>query len=217
MPNAVIATLAGVNGAGKSSILGPIFLRDRNLTFFNPDEFARRLNERTGWSMNDANAEAWAYMAETLKGAIAARSSFAFETTLGGRTIARLLLQAAQSGMEVLILYVGLASAELHIQRVAKRVERGGHDIPEEMIRQRWQSSREHLIELLPDVTELHLFDNSEEGDPAELRARAPRLLLHWLRGAVVAPDQDALAQTPEWAKPIVAGAFKTQRARRRK
>jgi predicted ABC-type ATPase len=209
---AVIAVLAGVNGAGKSSILGPRFLRDQNLTFFNPDEFARRLHERTGWSMADANSEAWTYMVDQLKEAIANGTSFAFETTLGGRTITRLLLYAAQSGMKVLILFVGLSSPELHILRVRERVRAGGHDIPEEKIRERWQSSRQNLIELLPHIAEVRLFDNSEEGDPAESQAHAPRLLLHWLRGVIVAPDAATLANTPEWAKAIVACALKTQR-----
>lgn len=211
---AVIAVLTGVNGAGKSSILGPRFLQDQNLTFVNPDEVARRLRERTGWSMADANAEAWAWMVEKLKEAIANRTSFAFETTLGGRTITHLLLHAAQSGMKVLILFAGLSSPDLHVRRVRKRVRAGGHDIPEEKIRERWQSSRQNLIELLPHVTEVRLFDNSEEGDPAESEARAPRLLLHWLRGAIIAPDADALAKTPEWAKAIVACALKTQRTK---
>jgi hypothetical protein len=43
-------------------------------------------------------------------------------------------------------------------------VARGGHDIPEDLIRRRWDDSRTHLIEVMPYVSEVRVFDNSEEG-----------------------------------------------------
>jgi len=101
---------------------------------------------------------------------------------------------------------------ELHIARVARRVAKGGHDIPEKKIRARWLRSRENIIELLPFLTELMLFDNSEEGDPDDQAARAPKLLLHWNNGVIVKPRSKALAATSEWAKPIVAQALRQQR-----
>lgn len=209
---AIIRVLGGVNGAGKSSVLGPIF-KKRNLIFFNPDEAARRIQEKTGWTIEDANSEAWQYMKDRLEEAVRTNSSFAFETTLGANTIPRLLREAAQGGMRVMIWFVGLSSPELHISRVRARVANGGHAIPEKKIRERWTRSRENIIELLPFLTELLVFDNSAEGDPAEQNVRPPRLLLHCSNGLVVGPAPEVLEETPEWAKPIVTQALKHQRS----
>jgi predicted ABC-type ATPase len=209
----VIRVIGGVNGAGKSSVLGTVFEK-RHLPFFNPDEAARRIREKTGWTVDDANSEAWQYMKETLEEAILTHSSFAFETTLGGHTIPRLLREAAERGLQVMAWFVGLASPELHIARVRARVANGGHDIPEKKIRERWTRSRENLVELLPFLTELMVFDNSEEGDPARQAARPPRLLLHCSNGLVLGPAPEVLNETPEWAKPIVTQALRHQRSR---
>lgn len=210
--DAIIRVVAGVNGAGKSSVLGSIF-KARNLFFFNPDEAARRIREKTGWTIEEANSEAWQYMKEKLEEAIRTSSSFAFETTLGASTISRLLREAAEAGMPVMIWFVGLSSLELHIARVRARVAHGGHDIPEKKIRERWSRSRGNVIDLLPFLTELVVFDNSEEGDPAEQAVRPPRLLLRCRNGLVVDPAAEVLEETPEWAKPIVTAALKHQRS----
>ena len=113
--------------------------------FANPDEAARRiLAVNVGMTQADANGAAWQEGRRLLEHAIARRRDFAFETTLGGRTITDRIEQAMAAG-KVRIWYVGLAGVELHIARVV----RGGHDIPEERIRQRYDQSRLNLIRLL--------------------------------------------------------------------
>lgn len=211
----VIFVLAGVNGAGKSSLGGAI-LRAFGLEYFNPDEAAKRLRETMkSASLDEANALAWQEGKMRLEFAIESSSSFAFESTLGGNTIPRLLREAAVAGLSVVVWFVGLSAPEQHIARVRARVASGGHDIPEEMIRHRWDSSRRNLIALMPFLAELRVFDNSQEGNPSAGTIPPPRELLYWSDGAIVSPDADALAITPEWAKPIVARALKLQRAGR--
>ena len=207
--DAVIFVLAGVNGAGKSSLGGAV-LRAFGLEYFNPDEAAKRLREtKKSVSLDDANALAWQQGKMRLELAIQSRSSFSFESTLGGNTIPGLLRQAAETELKVVVWFVGLSTPELHIARVRARVASGGHDIPEEMIRQRWDSSRRNVIALMPFLTELRVFDNSQER--AGTRPH-PTELLRWRNGAIVSPDAAALAATPEWAKPIVARALQLQR-----
>ncbi len=63
-------------------------------------------------------------------------------------------------------------------------------------------------MRLLPRLTELRVFDNSEEGDPNAGKAPQPRLVLHMKACGVVAPDRASIAATPDWAKPILAAAF---------
>jgi predicted ABC-type ATPase len=158
-------------------------------------------------SQADANAEAWREGVRLLKLAIEERLDFAFETTLGANTIPRLLAQAASQGIEVYVWYAGLSSPDLHIERVRARVHRGGHDISEEQIRRRYENSRLNLIELLPSLTALRVYDNSEDADPAAGRTPMPVLVLHMKRGKIL--NLRDLARTPEWAKPIVAAALK--------
>src|SRR5258708_26643890 len=157
-----IGVLAGVNGAGKSS-LGGALVRAHRIEYFNPDEAARKIQRVTGCASNEANSIAWEMGKRRLEAAISNRLNYAFESTLGGRTIPALLVAAAQSGIEILVWFVGLSSPDQHIARVRARVAAGGHDIPEEMIRQRWDASRRNLVALMPHLTELKVFDNSDE------------------------------------------------------
>ena len=138
------------------------------------------------------------------------RESFAFESTLGANTIPRLLQEAANSGFEVVVWFVGLSSPEQHIARVRARVAAGGHDIPEGKIRERWDGSRRNIIALMPYLAELRVFDNSRSRNPKTGAIPEPTLVLHWRGGAVVSLLD--LQAVPEWAKPIVARALELQR-----
>ncbi len=167
MPANIFA-LAGVNGAGKSSIGGAALLA-RDAPYFNADLAARTLlDTNPGLAPEDANAHAWEVGRKGLETALLEGLNFAFETTLGGNTITNMLLAGAQRGAQVHIWYAGLASPELHLQRVRERVQAGGHDIPEGKIRERYVSSRANLIRLLPHVASLRLYDNSVPADPKE-------------------------------------------------
>jgi len=202
-----IHVLAGVNGAGKSSIGGAAF-RESGGEYYNPDEAAGALTAANpGLSQSDANGAAWHQGRRLLERAIAERLDFAFETTLGGNTIPRLLAQAAEQGVEVRIWYAGLASPELHIARVRARVRRGGHDISEQDIRRRYRHSRLNLIHLLPKLAALRMYDNSAEADPAAGKTPKPVLVLHMEKTKIL--NREDLARAPDWAKPIVVAALK--------
>ena len=202
-----IYVLAGTNGAGKSSLGGAMF-RESGAEYFNPDEAALRFRAANpGMTQEEANGAAWRQGKRLLERAISERLDFVFETTLGGNTIPGLLDQALSQKIEVRIWYVGLASPELHIARVRSRVAAGGHDIPEAKIRERYDASRLSLVDLMPKLTELRVFDNSEDADPRSRIAPRPRLLLHMDHGRIV--DSCGLAETPQWAKPILLTAIK--------
>jgi predicted ABC-type ATPase len=156
-PAGQIVVLAGTNGAGKSSIAGEA-LRGSGSEYFNPDEATRRiLASNPDLALDAANSIAWGESLGRLRKAIAEGGTYAFETTLGGNTIPATLLDAAQAGAPVRIFYVGLASVEQHVERVRRRVARGGHDIPEKRIRVRYDSSRKNLVKLLPYLAELEI------------------------------------------------------------
>ena len=204
---ACIYVLAGTNGAGKSSV-GGAAIREKGADYFNPDEATRRIRSTNPQvAERDANIAGWQEGKRLLEAAIEKRLVFAFETTLGGETITSLLRRALAEGIDVRMWYVALVTPELHIARVRARVARGGHDIPEDTIRERYERSRINLIRLLPYLTELRVFDNSIDGDPASGETPSPLLVMHMMSGQIVATCE--LSRVPEWAKPIVAAAMR--------
>ena len=208
MPRPVLFVLAGVNGAGKSSIGGHL-LAQRGLTWFNPDTFARELIAMSGCDQTTANVQAWNESMRRLDEAIAGGHNYAFETTLGGHTVAA-RIAAATSTHDVMMWFCGLGSPDLHVSRVRARVAAGGHDIPEARIRERYPQALTNLIALMPILAQLRVYDNSAEvgiGSPIP----DPVLVLEMLDGRLVWPtpdDLDALQGTPEWAKPLVEAAL---------
>lgn len=200
----MIFVLAGVNGAGKSSIGGSA-IRAAGQDWYNPDEFARAMREQfPDRPLADINSQVWHEGRRRLEAAIRDKTDFAFETTLGGSTMTNTLLDAIAAGVPVSIWYCGLASAEQHIERVAARVARGGHDIPADLIRSRYKTSMRNLCRLAPGLHQLAVYDNSE---PLDERLRPNiRRLLHVNNGEIRVLDKNM----PDWAKPVAAVCLNT-------
>lgn len=196
----MIRVIAGVNCAGKSSIAGAA-IKASGATYYNPVEEARRIHALfASRSMDDINGAVWREGVRRLTRAIADDSDFCFETTLGGQSITNLLAGAIATGVRVAIWYCGLEVAELHVERVRDRVVRGGHDIPEQLIRARCSSSMRNLCRLAEGCHEIAVYDNSLPLD-ATGSPRLQRVLHHrdgrWLHRPT--------ADTPTWAKPVAA------------
>ena len=208
MARPVLYVLAGVNGAGKSSIGGHLLER-LGLTWFNPDTFARELVATSGCDQTTANAHAWTESVRRLDEAIAGGHSHAFETTLGGHTVAARIAAAVRTH-DVMMWFCGLASPDLHVARVRARVAAGGHDIPEARIRERYPQALQNLIALMPRLTHLQVYDNSIEADMGS-PISDPVLVLEMQDGHLVWPaadDVEALRRTPDWAKPLMEAAL---------
>jgi predicted ABC-type ATPase len=209
MTRPVLYVLAGVNGAGKSSIGGHLLERD-GLTWFNPDTFARELKAATGCEQEAANAHAWQEGMRRFDEAVAKGLNHAFETTLGGKTVTAKILGATKTH-DVLIWFCGLSSPELHIARVEARAAVGGHPIPEEKIRERYPQAQLNLIKLMPHVAHIKVYDNSAEA-AGDGTVPDPLLVLEMENGQLVSPAPDdlkALQHAPGWTKPILEAALR--------
>lgn len=200
-----IFVLAGPDGAGKRSIGGAI-IRANGADYYNPDEATARLAAANPQlSPKEANALAWRIGRDSLAAAVASRSVFAFETTLGGASMTEILLGAARDGVAIHIWYAALASADAHVARVRARVAAGGHDIPDGTIRARYDRSRLNLIRLLPVASSVRVFDNSAPAD--RHGAPSPELLLEMQHGRITFAMAPAVV--PGWAKPIMMAALR--------
>jgi len=209
MTRPVLYVLAGVNGAGKSSVGGHLLQRD-GFTWFNPDTFARELMASTRCDQETANGYAWQEGMRRLEEAIAKRLNHAFETTLGGTSVTAKIMEAAKTH-DVLIWFCGLSSSELHIARVEARVAAGGHPIPEEKIRERYPNAQLNLIKLMPHASYIKVYDNSAEA-ASDGTVPDPVLVLEMENGRVISPapdDLEALRRAPEWSKSILEGALR--------
>jgi predicted ABC-type ATPase len=88
--------------------------------------------------------------------------SFAFETTCAGHRQAKLLRSCRAAGYRVTIIFLWLPSPQFAVERVAQRVARGGHHIPEDMIIRRYAAgiyNMRHVFLPLADV--VSIYDNS--------------------------------------------------------
>lgn len=159
MPTAVL--LAGPNGAGKTTFLNAV-LRERAAAFrfVNPDEVARHLPPGP-----TRDLAAGRLVLERLEALVAARTDFVLETTLATRSHAVRIRDWKAAGYRVELIYLRLPSAEASIARVARRVERGGHGIPEETLRRRFPLSLEYLETVYkPLVDRWEVWESGEAG-----------------------------------------------------
>jgi len=149
MPDVIV--IAGPNGAGKST-LAPALLRDTLgiLEFVNADTIAEGLS---AFAPEDASFDAGRVMLGRLHELAEAGKDFAFETTLASRFYANWLKELRAKGYRVSLIFLWLENAELAVERVKERVRIGGHDIPEETIRRRYDRGLRNLFDLYVPVT----------------------------------------------------------------
>lgn len=158
--------IAGPNGAGKTSA-APELLRDAVgiEAFVNADVIAQGL---AGFSPQSAAFEAGRVMLRRLRELARERQDMAFESTLAGSSAHRLLTDLLAVGYEVHIFYLWLPSPDLAVARVRRRVQAGGHDVPELDIRRRFRRSLANFDRLYrPISTTWRLYDSSVLGNRA--------------------------------------------------
>lgn len=139
-----IFMIAGPNGAGKTTTAMP-FISNVELIdeFINADEIARGLAPLHPESMALVASK---LMLNRFKELMETNKTFAFETTGSGINYVKHLKAAQASGYQVHLMFLWLYSPDLAVQRVAHRVEQGGHHIPEETIRKRYDLGLKNLI-----------------------------------------------------------------------
>ena len=156
----VVVILAGPNGAGKSTAAPALLQSTLGVTeFVNADTIARGLS---AFNVEGAAIAAGRIMLQRLKALGRQRASFAFETTLSSRSLAPWLSKLQRDGYAVHMVFLWLSSPELAVQRVADRVEMGGHSVPEATVRRRYRTGLRNFLTLYQErSTTWSLFDSS--------------------------------------------------------
>ena len=158
--NPTLYIIAGCNGAGKTTASFTLLPSILNCyIFINADEIAREI---APGEVEKVAFEAGRQMIEQINARIRERETFAFETTLSARSYRETILFAQALGYHVTLLFFWLESVEMAIDRVARRVKEGGHNIETEVIRRRYNRGIKNLFEIyIPLVSETMIYNNS--------------------------------------------------------
>ncbi|MDT6287909.1 zeta toxin family protein [Enterococcus faecium] len=157
--------VGGVNGAGKSTIYQIQSLKRKELDTdrINADEILRSFGGN--WKKQADINKSMREVLKEIKGHFKEGKSFHHETTFGGNPYPdkMRLLNAKKLGYESFLIYIGLDSPERAIERVKSRVAKGGHGVPEDVIRKRYEFSVRNLAELEKYFDNVSIYDNSDE------------------------------------------------------
>ena len=161
-----IVIIAGPNGAGKTTFAREFLPNEAGCPIFvNADLIAAGLSP---FQPELAAVKAGRLMLKEIHEYVRIGSSFAFETTLSGRTYTRMIPGWQAAGYHVKLFFLTLPSAEMAIARVAERVRQGGHNVLPEVIRRRFAAGRTNFDRLYRDLVDAWaLYDNS--GDEPQL------------------------------------------------
>jgi predicted ABC-type ATPase len=167
VPNVII--IAGPNGVGKTTAAPSLLRRAWGVTeFVNADIIAQ------GISMFDAEGaamEAGRVMLKRLHELGEKRADFAFETTLASRSFAPWIVELKARGYRFRLHYLWMPSADLAVTRVAERVSLGGHNVPEDTIRRRYENGLRNFFRVYAPLAERWRFYDNRGRNAARLIA----------------------------------------------
>jgi len=160
MPNLYI--IAGCNGAGKTTTSFTVLPEILNCKeFVNADEIARGLSP---FQPETVAFQAGRIMLTRIQELLKGKNDFGFETTLATRSYVSLINDAKRHGYAIVLIYFWLESVALAKARVKTRVEKGGHNIPPDVIERRYVRGKENFFQLYKDVCDSWVvYDNSYE------------------------------------------------------
>ena len=149
----VYTIIAGVNGVGKSSLTG-VLSRDKSDLgmIIDTDSITRQL----GGSKLGGGKEAVRRIENCLNSGV----NFTQETTLSGVRTLKTVQTAREKGYRINLYYVAVNSADESLRRIENRVRKGGHDIPAEDVKRRYQSRFSDLLKVLPYCDTAQFYDN---------------------------------------------------------
>lgn len=152
--------IAGCNGAGKTSMATHILSPDLDaIEFVNADQIAADLSPG---KPEKSAFKAGRMMLTRIHQLIDLKVSFAFETTLSSKNYLHLIEKARQNSYKVTLIFLWLKSPQKAIERVRTRVEKGGHNIPKDVIERRYVRGISNLFKLyIPCCDKTLLFDSN--------------------------------------------------------
>lgn len=138
-----LTIISGIDGAGKTSMLGILSAKRRNIGIIIDADF---IDEKT--SVQQVNT----FIEKGIE--------FAFETTLSDGYILETIKIARDNNYYIRLYYITVNTAEESIERIQNRVRKGGHNVPNDIVVERFQHRLDDLIAILPYCNESFIYDN---------------------------------------------------------
>ena len=182
-----LVVIAGPNGAGKSTFY-KAFLARMALPYLNADD----VEADTGLDSIEAARFLDGMRAQMIEDGTGFITETVFSDPYGSKL--EMIRSAVEAGYDVVLVYIGLASAELSERRVDQRVERGGHDVPRDRLASRYERSLANLKEAIAFVPVVKLYDNSLADEPF-------RQVATFANGAITTRMKGRL---PGWVRALV-------------
>lgn len=154
--------IGGSNGAGKTTFAKEFLPNYVHCPrFVNPDLIAAGLSP---FDPAAVAARAGRLMLEEVGRLIRSGESFAFESTLSGKSYVRLIQQARSAGYAIRLFYLWIPDPALAVARIRDRVDSGGHDVPEPDVRRRYGRTLTNFFDIYRPLTDsVHFFNNTAE------------------------------------------------------
>lgn len=190
----LLIVIAGPNGSGKTTITSDVLASDwlEDAVYVNPDNIAQ---ERFGnWNSPEAVRQAAVFCQEWREQCLRNRESLIFETVMSAPDKIDFIRRAKQAGYFVRIFFISTNNPTINASRIARRVMKGGHDVPIPKIISRYIKSIANCAEIAAEVDRLYVYDNSVDNAKAQplFRLREGKLAKQYA------------SSIPEWAKDII-------------
>ena len=190
----VLIVIAGPNGSGKTTITSKILRHEwlENAVYVNPDQVAQ--DKFGDWNSMEAVMQAAKYCEEQRETCLRNKQSLIFETVLSSDGKVDFIRRAKDAGYFIRLFFVSTNHPSINSSRIAKRVMKGGHDVPIPKIISRYQKSIVNCRRCAPLADRTYVYDNSVEDADASL-------LFRMTDGKLFKQYTDDI---PEWAMTIL-------------
>lgn len=166
--NPVLIVIAGPNGSGKTTVTSQLLKSDwlEDAIYINPDIIA---NEKFGdWNSPDAVRRAAEYCSEMRELCLVQRKSLIFETVMSAPDKIDFIRRAKDAGYFVRLFFISTNNPTINAARIARRVMKGGHDVPITKIISRYSKSILNCCDIAQEVDRLYVYDNSADDMPIQ-------------------------------------------------
>ena len=153
--------IAGPNGSGKTSITQKFLHHEwaEGTTYINPDQIAKDLFG--DWNNSESVLKAATYCSDLREQCLKGKKSFVFETVFSAQDKIDFVIRAKQAGFFIRIFFISTSNPAINASRIAKRVMKGGHDVPITKIISRYNKSIQNCKIVAPIIDRLYVYDNS--------------------------------------------------------
>lgn len=190
----VLIVIAGPNGSGKTTITSRILKHEwlEGAIYINPDIVAQ---EKFGdWNSQDAVLNSIKYCESLRENCLQKKQSLIFETVLSADDKIDFIKRAKEAGFFIRLFFVSTEHPSVNASRIARRVMKGGHDVPISKVISRYYKSIVNCMKASKYADRTYVYDNTEENCEA-------KILFRMTDGKIA---KQYMEELPQWTAPIL-------------